>query len=1053
MGNRCLDRRQRMAVILAGLCGILLAREGTGQGVVTSRFQNGVSPSAAYAGASDSTLRSLSGYTYGMQSLGRDAAFDPRWADGEGAGLLRFDLSSIPTYASVSSATLRIWLAADENETNSGQLEAYRLLDPDGTGLWQENTNAVEADYGTADPAAAMGCAAYKRPNVVWSGAEGRVTDVTGGVARTAHVAGTSEWIELDVAADVQDFIQVPASNLGWLVQAETDDTLRGDLFTCDALAASNRPSLEVVYGLPDEVPPIADAGPDQELTDDDADGWAIADLDGSASYDLDGTIIQYAWSTGGVQMATGELAQVALPLGTNLVVLTVTDDEALEDADTVQIVVAAVPTNEPPVFIPIGNQTAWVGYELQFSLNASDADGDSVIFTASNLPPGAVFLAPQFSWTPTAAQTGTYAGVGFYADDGHGGTDSEFIAIAVQAAGAGGTTWYVRVDGGSPDECSGRVDAPYPGSGSNQPCAWDHPFRALPPGGTPRIAGGDTVLIGPGSYRMGYGAPGAETCASDYPWDCVMPPIPGGPNPSNPTRILGAGWASGCTNKPELWGAERAFAILDLTGATNVEIGCLEISDHLGCVESHSGGIPCPRETYPFGDWAERGIYAEDAANVYLHDLDVHGLAHAGIHAGRLADWRVADVRVAGNGWVGWDGDVDGDDGNAGTMAFTNFTVEWNGCGETYPGGQPTECWSQEAGGYGDGFGTGETGGNWTFDNCAFLHNTSDGLDLLYVTRTGSTIAVRRTIAEGNAGNQLKTAGATVIDNCIAVGNCGFFEGQTFTYWVDPCRAFGNVLSLDLGPGDQVSVLNSTITGEGDCLVLAVSRDASSDGTERVLLRNNVFLGHTDFHQTFENTCLTWGESFLADPFDVDYSVIQNVKDDPCPVGPHDLCGNPQLVGMTLDAFDAMPLSNSPAIDAGVDLPASGPDVDGRPRPLDGNDDGTNRWDIGAVEYVHPAADSDGDGMRDADEIAAGTDATDGASLFTFDFTPSPSGPVLNWWGAAGRFYDVESALESTGAWSSVEGATNLPGADAALACTNLAEATRYYRLRVRRP
>ncbi|HDH10179.1 MAG TPA: hypothetical protein ENF84_04485, partial [Chloroflexi bacterium] len=91
------------------------------------------------------------------------------------------------------------------------------------------------------------------------------------------------------------------------------------------------------------------------------------------------------------------------------------------------------------------------------------------------------------------------------------------------------GTTYYIRPDGGSPEQCTGLVDAPYPGQGLNQPCAWDHPFRALPPGGTPRIQGGDTLIIAPGSYMMGYGAPGADNCDSAYPWDCHIPPIPSG--------------------------------------------------------------------------------------------------------------------------------------------------------------------------------------------------------------------------------------------------------------------------------------------------------------------------------------------------------------------------------------------------------------------------------------------------------------------------------------------------------------------------------------------
>src|SRR5579864_3749198 len=82
-------------------------------------------------------------------------------------------------------------------------------------------------------------------------------------------------------------------------------------------------------------------------------------------------------------------------------------------------------------------------------------------------------------------------------------------------------TTYYIRTDGGSFTQCTGKVDAPYPGSGSNQACAWHHPFDALPPNTditppTPaRIAGGDTVIIEPGSYEMGLNAPGART---NYP-------------------------------------------------------------------------------------------------------------------------------------------------------------------------------------------------------------------------------------------------------------------------------------------------------------------------------------------------------------------------------------------------------------------------------------------------------------------------------------------------------------------------------------------------------
>ena len=104
--------------------------------------------------------------------------------------------------------------------------------------------------------------------------------------------------------------------------------------------------------------------------------------------------------------------------------------------------------------------------------------------------------------------------------------------------------------------------------------------------------------------------------------------------------------------------------------------------------------------------------VLASDSKNVLLKNLDIHGLAHSGVYAGRLTDWTIQNTRIAGNGWAGWDGDIDGDDSNKGTIKFKNATIEWNGCGETYPNKQPIGCWGQDAGGYGDGLVTGDTGG-----------------------------------------------------------------------------------------------------------------------------------------------------------------------------------------------------------------------------------------------------------------------------------------------------------------------------------------------------
>ncbi len=515
------------------------------------------------------------------------------------------------------------------------------------------------------------------------------------------------------------------------------------------------------------------------------------------------------------------------------------------------------------------------------------------------------------------------------------------------------GTTYYVRTDGGTCRQCTGKTDAPYPGSGVNQPCAWSHPYCALDSNGNWIILGGDTVIIGPGSYMMGYGAPNTGWCEAEGAYECHLPPLPSGPDQNHPTRILGKGWDSGCVNPPELWGTERIWNVLDLTGSSNVVIACLEITDHSGCVEFHSNpSAECERDQHPYGNWADTGILASDSSNVTLKNLDIHGLASAGVRAGRISNWTIEDVRIAGNGWVGWEGDIDGGDSNSGTLYFKELIIEWNGCGETYPGQQPHNCWAQSAGGYGDGLGTGRTGGNWVFEDCIFRYNTSDGLDLLYVREPGGSIVIKRTMSHGNSGNQIKTNGDTSIENCVMAGNCTYFNGQSFTYNVDECRAGGTAVALFLRRGSKVSVINSTIAGQGDCLGIVECDDASCNGSELVLIQNNIFRGYTDYGDPDDLSCYFWFDQTGVYQASMDYNVIYNAKmGSGLTYAAHDINSDPKLVNDSLHNFDGHLTAGSPAVDSGLPVGALGGkipanDLEGSARPVGSG------VDRGAYEY-----------------------------------------------------------------------------------------------------
>ncbi len=513
--------------------------------------------------------------------------------------------------------------------------------------------------------------------------------------------------------------------------------------------------------------------------------------------------------------------------------------------------------------------------------------------------------------------------------------------------------TYYVRPDGGSADQCTGMVNAPYPGSGTAQPCAWDHPFRALPPGGTARIAGGDTLIIANGSYMMGYGAPGADNCDAGGAFDCFMPPVPSGPNASNPTRMVGANWNSGCSSRPQLWGTERADHIIDLTSASYVEIGCLELTDHLACIEFHPS-MPCRRDNPPYGAWANYGIIASDSANVFLHDLDIHGLSNSGIWAGRLRDWTVENVRLAMNGLSGWNGDIGASSSNTGTLIFHRWLVEWNGCGETYPGGQPIGCWGQESGGYGDGVGTQATQGRWIIEDSTFQYNTQDGLDLLYA-RTGSSIEIYRSLSRANAGDQFKVSGPTVMENDVAISHCSFFNGKGFTVanWNDDCRAGAAALIISMRTGDVVTVTNSTFSGEGNCILSAeMAAGQTANGTETVRVRNSIIQGQPAFGQGGTDTCFGFYDNessnpMPTNPFTVTYAVIDGTRFGnvtPCP-GPNNLCAVATgLVITNISSFDGHLLAGSPAINSANAAWAPATDKDGLPRD--------SQPDRGAYEY-----------------------------------------------------------------------------------------------------
>ena len=105
--------------------------------------------------------------------------------------------------------------------------------------------------------------------------------------------------------------------------------------------------------GLPQNHPPVANAGVARSIVDMDGNGSESVLLDGSSSADADGSIVSYSWSEGPTIIASGVNPQVTLAIGTHTIRLIVIDDDGASDTDQVIITINSAPI---PVITNVSN-------------------------------------------------------------------------------------------------------------------------------------------------------------------------------------------------------------------------------------------------------------------------------------------------------------------------------------------------------------------------------------------------------------------------------------------------------------------------------------------------------------------------------------------------------------------------------------------------------------------------------------------------------------------------------------------------------------------------
>jgi hypothetical protein len=451
-------------------------------------------------------------------------------------------------------------------------------------------------------------------------------------------------------------------------------------------------------------------------------------------------------------------------------------------------------------------------------------------------------------------------------------------------------TIWYVRKDGGTryssiqlQGQCDGQADAAYPGTGTNRHCAFndarwlwqDGSYSTA--GNFPSwgwvIAGGDTVIIRGSiatgvSWRVGWNnSNGALDNGLNYglqgdTYNSGIPVPPSG-TASQHTKILGENYAA-CTGKSsrtQIVGGGSMYQVLDLSGASYVDIACLDITDFSDGVTS--------------ADYARSGIkLTNKSTNDTLTDIRVHGLQYNGLYGPTGTGFVMTDIAIVGNGSSGWNADLGDGTTGVGSLLVQNYDISWNGCHEEYPIVHTlpyTSCRDAGTGGYGDAVGTASVdspspGWQITFTNGIVSYNTQDGLDALHVAGAGSTMTVTRSLLFGNQGQQVKAGGGAVatIQNNMIVGNCEalwqtipgrpvFAAGSGFLDSLgEPCRAGNAAVVLNVIPGHPAAFQGNTIFSAG-ALGLEVEYSSSSNGagspvdtgaTNTLLYNDNIFVG-----------------------------------------------------------------------------------------------------------------------------------------------------------------------------------------------------------------
>jgi hypothetical protein len=522
-------------------------------------------------------------------------------------------------------------------------------------------------------------------------------------------------------------------------------------------------------------------------------------------------------------------------------------------------------------------------------------------------------------------------------------------------------------------------ADAPYPGLGTDQHCAFND-FRFMwddqSYGNDAWVmAGGDTVIIRGCASNANEATPSSPGCRIGWdanytaqshfwcyggggPYGCGNPAIPAG-TASQHTRILGGNYANcstgTATDKPaltQIFGGFGLTNVLNLAGAQYVDVQCLEITEHNGqCITHGSPAYPsaCNTSLGPsLSDYDGNGILTTNTtSNVLLQDLYIHGHTTSGLQGPIGGAITLNRVNVSFNGFAGWNFD----DGSAtpdaaGSSITANYvTMVGNGCNEEYPivhAFPAVSCYDLNSGGFGDSWSGQQTELDaFTCNHCQMLYNTKDGF--IGPHTTIKNLLIENSESIGNMGQQWKWVNTpnstTVFVDNLTVGNCNRMSAPmpgapaNYNQYLSLyCRAAGDVFSFSSNANSSVLLGNNTVVAYSNTVFDMNCVVANGCGTTPYTYTNNLILGYTVPGNYFSGASgQAPGLFYLSDPSDsvVDTNDLEYGVRNGGNCSGSVVCRDPLLVGepaqgavppeSALDALDFHPMAGSPAVYAGT--------------------------------------------------------------------------------------------------------------------------------------